>query len=168
MAVDALLKVEGPEVKGESRIEGHTNEIDILAWSWGATQSGTFHTGGGGGAGKVNVQDLTVSKLVDASTVPFFEYCCTGDHFDKMILTVRKAGSKPLDYIVITMEKVMVVSVQPGSAAKADDGKGDELVSEEVTFNFAKVSIDYKVQDDKGKEKEKKTLKWDVEKNVKV
>ena len=41
----------------------HKEEIDVLAWSWGASQSGTTHLGSGGGAGKVNVQDLSFTKV---------------------------------------------------------------------------------------------------------
>ena len=37
----------------------------MLAWSWGVSQSGTMHIGTGGGAGKANVQDLSITKYVD-------------------------------------------------------------------------------------------------------
>ena len=45
----------------------HAEEIDVLAWSWGMSQSGSMHMGGGG-AGKVNVQDLSFTKYIDKST----------------------------------------------------------------------------------------------------
>ena len=57
-----------PELKGESKDKAHGKEIDVLAWSWGMSQSGTMHTGGGGGSGKVNVQDLSLTKYVDKSS----------------------------------------------------------------------------------------------------
>ena len=67
MAVDMFLKID--DVKGESHgREAHKDEIDVLAWSWGMTQSGIDARGTGGGAGKVNVQDLTFTKYVDTST----------------------------------------------------------------------------------------------------
>ena len=66
MAVDMFLKVDG--IEGESQDEKHAKEIDVLAWSWGMSQSGTMHAGGGGGAGKVAVQDVSVTKYVDASS----------------------------------------------------------------------------------------------------
>ncbi|HYN78560.1 MAG TPA: type VI secretion system tube protein Hcp, partial [Lamprocystis sp. (in: g-proteobacteria)] len=73
MAVDMFLKLEG--VTGESQDKTHTGEIDVLAWSWGLSQSGTFHTGGGGGAGKVNVQDLSFTKYIDKSSPNLMLYC---------------------------------------------------------------------------------------------
>ena len=38
MAVECFLKFEGPEIKGEAK--GLADQIDVLAWSWGASQSG--------------------------------------------------------------------------------------------------------------------------------
>jgi type VI secretion system secreted protein Hcp len=159
MAVDALLKIEGKDIKGESKIAGHENEIDIYAWSWGMTQSGTFHTGKGGGAGKVNVQDLTCTKYVDAASPDFMMHCCNGAHIPKATLTVRKSGETPIDYVVIEMEKLMVTSVQPAG------NPGDELVMETVTFNFAKFKITYTAQEDDGAAGSQYDCAWDVEAN---
>lgn len=159
MAVDALLNIEGPDIKGESRIDGHDNWVDVYAWNFGMTQSGTFHTGRGGGAGKVNVQDLTITKFVDASTTDLMLHCCNGAHIDKITLVVRKSGTEALDYFKIEMEKCMVTSVQPGGAA------GDELVTEQITFNFAKFKVVYQSQDDKGGKDSEFDMAWNIETN---
>ena len=45
MAVDIFLKID--DVKGESAVKGHEASMEILSWSWGMTQSGSSHTGGG-------------------------------------------------------------------------------------------------------------------------
>ncbi len=51
----------------------YKDEIDVLvAWSWGAAQSGTTHVGSGGGAGKVSVQDLSITKYIDKSSPTLF------------------------------------------------------------------------------------------------
>ena len=47
MAMDMFLEVIG--VKGESRDKTKKEKMDILAWSWGASNSGTAHVGGGAG-----------------------------------------------------------------------------------------------------------------------
>ena len=44
MAVDMFLKVSN-NIKGESKDHKHKDEIDVLAWSWGVSNSGTFHHG---------------------------------------------------------------------------------------------------------------------------
>lgn len=52
MALDMFIKIDG--IKGESTDDKHKDEIDVLSWSWGMSQSGTVHTTGGSGAGKVS------------------------------------------------------------------------------------------------------------------
>lgn len=159
MAVDALLKIEGKDIKGESKIAGHEDSIDVYSWGWGMTQSGTFHTGKGGGAGKVNVQDLTITKYVDASSPKFMRHCCTGDHIPKAKLTIRKSGGSPIDYIVIDMTKVMVTSVQPAGHP------GDELIMESITFNFAEFKITHTAQKDDGSPDKQSECAWNIEAN---
>ncbi|MGZ4959716.1 MAG: type VI secretion system tube protein Hcp, partial [Methylomonas sp.] len=63
MAVDMFLTID--KIKGESRYDKHPNEIDVLAWSWGVSNSGSAHVGGGAGAGKAHVQDLSFTKYID-------------------------------------------------------------------------------------------------------
>jgi type VI secretion system secreted protein Hcp len=142
MAVDMFLKI--PGLDGESTDHKHKGSIDILAWSWGLSQSGSFHTGGGGGAGKVNVQDISITKYVDKSSKGFLEKCTKGTHFTEANIIVRKAGDKPLEYIKIKMEKIMVTSVSTGGSG------GEEKLTENVTLNFAKVAYTYTPQNDDG------------------
>src|SRR5688500_271126 len=100
MAVDMFLKIEGgPE--GESRDKAKGKEIDVLAWSWGVSNSGSAHVGGGMGAGKANVQDISLTKYIDKASPDLMLACCNGKHFTSAILTVRKAGENPLEYLII-------------------------------------------------------------------
>ncbi len=138
MSVDAFLKLDG--IKGESKDSAHKDEIDILSYSWGLSQSGAAHFGGGAGAGKVNVQDLNIVKRVDKSSPPLHLYCCNGKHIKSAMIVMRKAGEKPLDYIKITLEDVMVTSVQ---SAGHD---GQEVPTESISFNFAKFKVGYQPQ----------------------
>src|SRR5262249_44908643 len=118
MAVDTFLKIEG--VKGESADDKHKDEIDVLSWSWGATQTGTTHSGGGAGAGKANVQDMTVTKYLDKSTPILLKFCMTGTHIKEALLTVRKAGGKPLEYVKIKLMDAIVSSIHSGGAGSEE------------------------------------------------
>ena len=60
MAVDMFLKLDG--VTGESKDKAHTKGIDVLSSSWGMSNSSSAYQGGGAGSGKVNVQEVSVSK----------------------------------------------------------------------------------------------------------
>lgn len=158
MAVDMFFKIDG--IKGESPDKKHPNEIDVLAWSWGMSQSGTFHGGSGGGAGKASVQDVSFTKYVDVASGPLMLHCCNGAHIPKAVLVVRKAGKDPLEYLTLTLEKCMVTSVSTGGSG------GEDRLTENVTLNFAKVKVDYKQQSDKGDQKGGADFKWDIAANA--
>jgi len=160
MAVDITLKCTG--VEGESKIAKHEGEIDVLGWSWGASNSGTMHTGGGGGAGKVNVQDLSVTKYVDMATTNLLMACCNGKHFDEMVLTVRKAGEAALDYLKITMKTCLITSFQTGGSG------GEDRLTENITITFKTVDVEYVPQKEDGSGGAAKRCGWDVARNVKL
>ena len=157
MSADMFLKIEG--VEGESVDHKHAKEIDILAWSWGMTQSGSMHIGGGGGAGKVAVQDLSVTKYVDKSSPNLIQTCCTGRHYPKATLTVRKAGASPVEYMIITMTDVLITSVSTGGSG------GEDRLTENVSLNFAKVEVKYTPQAKDGSAAAAVEAGFDIEKN---
>lgn len=162
MAMDMFLKITGSDVKGESSDDKHKEEIDVLAWSWGMSQSGSFHIGSGGGSGKVNVQDLSFTKYIDKSSPVLMGACASGEHYDKATLVVRKAGKKPLEYLTIEMDKVMVTSLSTGGSG------GEDRLTENVTLNFAKYKIIYKGQDAKGGPLGDVISSYDIAKNITV
>lgn len=64
-ASDYLLQLDG--VRGESATKGRPAPIEISSWSWG-TSNPTSVGSTGAGAGKVNVQDLSVTSAAAATT----------------------------------------------------------------------------------------------------
>ena len=106
MALDIFLKLDG--IKGEAQDHKYKDEIDVLSWSWGASQSGTTHGGSGSGAGKVSIQDLSITKYLDKSSPTLFQHCANGKHIKKGTLILRKAGEKPLEYLTIEFEDIIV------------------------------------------------------------
>ncbi len=68
-ASGVYLKIEG--VAGEATSRAPQGQIEIMSFSWGASQSGAAQgtssaSGTGGGAGKVSVQDLSVTRAAPA------------------------------------------------------------------------------------------------------
>jgi type VI secretion system secreted protein Hcp len=158
MAVDMFLKI--GDIKGEARDKTHKDLIDVLAWSWGATQSGSMHVGGGGGAGKVNVQDISVTKYVDSASHALLKACCTGKHYPEAKLVVRKAGDKPVEYIKITMTDCLITSYQTGGSG------GEDRLTENVSINFAKVKFEYTPQAASGAAEATKDMEFSIEENA--
>lgn len=157
MAVDMLLKIEG--VEGESVISGHEREIDIVAWSWGMNQSGSMHVATGGGSGKVSVQDIALTKRVDKASPVIWQYCCSGRHFEKAQLTVRKAGDNPVEYLKIKMDKVLITSMTTGGSG------GDDQVMEHIGLNFASFEMNYIPQNADGTAGAEVTTTWNIAAN---
>ncbi len=160
MAVDMFLKID--DVKGESSDDKHKDMIDVLAWSWGMSQSGTTHMGGGGGAGKVSVHDLSITKYVDKSSPNLILAACNGKHFKEALLTVRKAGEKPLEYIKLTMKEVLVSNVSTGGSG------GEDRLTENITLNFAEFKIAYTPQKEDGSGDAAVEAAYHIAKNVKI
>ncbi len=160
MALDMFINM-GDKIKGESKdkVQGPKGDIDVLAWSWGMSQSGSTHTGGGGGAGKANFQDLSFTKYVDKASNALMKALAMGTHIPKCILLVRKAGEGQQKYIEIDMETVLVTSVSTGGSG------GEDLLTENVTLNFAKVKFAYAVQDRSGKVAADAEFSWNIATN---
>lgn len=160
MAVDMFLKLSG--IKGESKDHKHKEEIHIESFSWGMSQTGAHGAGGGGGAGKVNVHDISVTKYVDKSSTALMLHCASGKHIPDGLITVRKAGDKPLEYLKLKLTDILISGVQ-----FAGHGGGD-LLTESVTLNFAKFHVDYQEQKPDGSGQAGGEMGWDVKANQKA
>lgn len=148
-AVDMFIKI--GDIAGESRDQAHRGEIDVLAWSWGMTTAR--------GAGGVEIQDLTLTKFVDKASPKLMQACSDGRPIPEATLTVRTAGTDPLEYLVIEMRDVRVSTVSTGS-----EGGEDRLV-ENVNLNFGQVKVTYTEQDSDGKPVGKVEYSWNIEEN---
>jgi type VI secretion system secreted protein Hcp len=157
MAVDMFLKLDG--IKGEAQDDKHKEEIDVLAWSWGMSQSGSAHHGGGQGAGKVNVHDISVTKYIDKSSSILMLHCANGKHIKKATLTCRKAGENPLEYLVVDFEDLLVTNVQTGGSG------GEDKLTESLQLNFGKFHVKYKEQKADGSAGPETEAKWDIRAN---
>jgi type VI secretion system secreted protein Hcp len=150
MAVDMFLELDG--IKGETidKVYKPKNAMDVRSFNWGLSNTGTFHHGSGGGSGKANFQTADLMLM-----------CANGKHIAKGVLTCRKAGEKPLEYMKITMSEVLVSSFATGSAAD------DERHTETITLNFAKVKVEYFMQNASGSKEPGGEMAFDIAGNSK-
>jgi type VI secretion system secreted protein Hcp len=154
MAVDMFIKI--GDIKGEAQDQKHKGAIDVQSWSWGATNNGSAHHGGGAGTGKVHVHDFSFTKWMDKASPHILLACCNGKHFPQACLTIRKAGEKPVEYCKIKLEYVLITSVSHGGSG------ADDRTTEQVTLNFAKVEFEYTPQEDSGKPGTAIPMSWDI------
>jgi type VI secretion system secreted protein Hcp len=136
---DAAIYMRIDGIEGAVNDGPHKGAIEILSYSWGATNTGAHGAGGGGGAGKVSVHDISISKVTDKASPKLFEHVCTGKIIPRALLTVTKggrAGEPEQTYLTVTLSDCLISSYQSG-------GENDSLPAESLSLNFSK--IEYKV-----------------------
>jgi type VI secretion system secreted protein Hcp len=158
-AVDYFLKLDG--IDGESTDDRHKNEIDVLSWSWGATNAGTRAGGGGGGAGKVSMQDFHFTMNTSKASPLLMLACATGQHIKEAKLTARKAGGDQQEYLIITLKDVVISSYQVG-------GSDGNVPTDEISLNFTKIEFEYRPQKPDGSLDAPVKAGYDLKLNKKV
>jgi type VI secretion system secreted protein Hcp len=154
-AFDAFLKIDG--IKGEAPDEKHKDEIELTSFAWGATNAGDHSAGGGGGAGKVSMQDFHFTMKVNKSSPNLMQHCCTGKHIPGALLTVRKAGGTQLEFMKVKFSDLIISSFQTGASSS-----GDVLPNDQITFNFTKIEYDYCAQKKDGSLEAPVNGKYDI------
>jgi type VI secretion system secreted protein Hcp len=135
-STDMFLKIDG--VTGESATKGHEKEIEILSFSWGVfpkTDKPNAHT---------CVGDITFTKNVDMATPQILTLAVVGTAVPKAVLTLRKAGVDPVDFMTLEMTQVMVVSVAEGGSV------GQSNLVEQFALRFAGMKLSFRQQNPDG------------------
>jgi type VI secretion system secreted protein Hcp len=142
MPTDIFLKL--GDIKGESLDSKHKDEIEVLSFSWGISNSGSMAFGSGGGEGKASFGDLSFTHRSDKASPVLMQYCANGAHLKDAVLTRRKAGKEQQEYMVFKLNDVIVTAVTTG----ASDGDGG--ATENVSLSIAKFAFEYKPQNTDG------------------
>ena len=153
MPSDIFAKI--GDIKGESVDVKHKDEIEVLSFSWGVTNTGSIGGGGGGGAGRATFKDLSILHNVDKATPRLLEACATGRHLKDATITQRKAGRGQPEYLIIKMNDVIITGVT------LSDTSG-EAGSETVTSGIRQVDLEYKPQRADGSLEEGIHFKFDI------
>jgi type VI secretion system secreted protein Hcp len=159
VAVDYFLQITG--VEGESTDDKHKGWIDVDSWSWGETNSGSTHSGGGAGASRVTINDFFFTTQVSKASPKLFLACASGQHLKEAKLVGRKAGKAQQEFLTWTFSDVLVTSYQTG-------GTEADVPRDQVSLNFAKLRVDYKAQKADGSLDAAISAGWDAKTNKKL
>jgi type VI secretion system secreted protein Hcp len=164
MPFDAFLKV--ATIPGESTDSAHKEWIEVLSFSWGASQSmgGTTSATGAHAGQRVDISDFSIVHSLDKASPKLFQACCTGEHIAEVTLELCKAGGDKQKYMSYKFSDVMISSVRPGGSSQG----GDALPLEEVSVRFGKVQLEYIPIDKTGKPQGTVPSGWDLASNKKV
>lgn len=161
MATDYFLKIDS--IDGESKDQKFAGAIQLDSWSWGETNAASFGQGGGGGSGKVNMQDFHFTMPTSKASPGLMLACSQGKHIPSATLSARKAGTEQNEYLTFKFTDVIVSSYQIGGSQH-----GGELPTDQVSLAFSKIEWTYQPQDQKGAVGNPLKGGWDITKNVKV
>ncbi len=128
------------QITGEAQDDKHKNEVEVLGWSWG--MQGKPSLGAGTATGKATMRELRILKRIDKASTALMSALRTNEPIKEAVLTVRKTGKKPLEYLKIKIEDGRVVSLE----IEAGDASNSSAVVERVAFSFNKISIEYTPQ----------------------
>ncbi len=131
-ASDYFLKIEG--IDGSSTDASHKGTIEVLSWSFGASNSSVGHGAGGmgSGTGKVSQKGFTITKQLDKSSPLLFKANVSGKAIKDMSFTGNIVGSQ--EYFVVHLSNVLV------SSYSMSGDQGDRPM-ETVSFTYQKIEV---------------------------
>ena len=146
MPLTGYLKIE--DIPGESQRAEHEDEIDVRGIQFDVRQMAASPVGRGRARSRADIDPLVVHKAVDAASPYLAEAVWQGKRFAEMTLAVRKdSGEAHLDYLVITMENVVITACGFGN----EQAEGtDSTLYERIELEFEKVKIHYSKLNDNG------------------
>ena len=139
---DFFLKLDG--VEGESTDDVHAKEIELLTWAFGVTSSASPLVSGGGSAGKSKPTDLTFVSRTSKASPKLYQLVCTGKRVKQAVLSARRSGEQPQEYLTVTLSNVLVTSYQVAP------GESDGYPIDVVRLDYAKIVYSYRSQNQDG------------------
>ena len=170
MAFDAFCysTTHKSDMPGETQDSDYSAKgaFEILSFELGAdTTVDIGSVSGGGGAGKANFKEFTVTKKTDTASTFLFTALVPGLHYGSVTVDLRRAGAatKTMKSGGVFMKFDMrLVMVQDITWSGSD---GDDVCEESVIFKFGAIEITYTPQGADGKEKPKQLTRWSRVKN---
>ena len=131
IALAAALVVASPASAAADKSAGtltipDKGSSDILAWSWGVTNTTTVGgSSGGAGAGKAVLGDFHLSKRIDPLSADLTRAVTSGTHFAEVTVSAPIGGPGAPFAVEYKLRQVIVSSLQQSGSA----GESTESVS---------------------------------------
>jgi type VI secretion system secreted protein Hcp len=156
---DMFLKVTTTKqglIKGEAHDDKHGEEIEVVKWAWGAQAHTNLSSLGP--TGKASLGELEITKRADCASTALMAALVHNEDIKEAVLTVRKAGKFPLEYITIKLESARVTGLHLESH--------DEAVVEKLTLAYQRIAVTYKPQKSDGSGGPEKVFTAEITANV--
>ena len=163
MAIDCLIEITGPDVKGESSLAHGKDLIEAISFSHGVAHtlsSGASNTSRA--SGRASVNDVSITQHLDISFPTLNLLCCSGQDVKRIRALFYKAdsASKPLLFLEYNLESCIITSV---SMSASPEG----LPIVQYSINFQKISWMYgkQLSEAPGGQKGKSQTTWSIKEN---
>ncbi|MEP4196405.1 MAG: type VI secretion system tube protein Hcp [Aliishimia sp.] len=162
MAFDAFCYFTGSDVSGETQDKAmkNNNAFEILSFEIGAENNINIGSiTAGGGAGKATFKELTITKKTDTASCAMFSKLCEGNHFDDMVIELRRSGGQGSSASGSTflLWEFKLVMIQDISWSGSD---GDDICEETVVMQYGAMKVTYTKQDKQGKPAGETSGEW--------
>ncbi len=159
MAFDSFLYFQGKTTSDTFIPQGETTDdqfkgvfaFEIKSFNFSAQNNVTIGSSSqGAGAGKCVLEKFKFQKTIDRGSPVLFNACTAGKHFPAAVLVLRKAGgateaqNQPC-YLVFRFLFCFIDSVSWSGSS------GDDVPTEDVSFAYGAMQINYRKQDAEGK-----------------
>jgi len=139
-AVQMFLQIDG--IDGESLVEGHANQIDVVGFAFSIAQRGLTLAGStGAGASKSDFKTLTIYKDIDKATPPLMLACALGKmptiHPTATLYFVDPLREINTLFFKIVMSDVLITSFNES------DSDGSDRPLESISLSFSKIQFVY-------------------------
>ena len=124
------------DIPGDSLNASYKDHIDVLAWSWGLSNSSTTHVSSGFGDGKASFQDISLTKFIDKASPKLITRIANGVHIKEGTLFVTADVGQATQVLVteLKLEDIIVSSLSVSSSS-------NDQPAENTTLNFSKFTI---------------------------
>jgi VCBS repeat-containing protein len=161
--VSIFLKLDNGKIAGESLNANHKGEIELLSMGFGGSNSGTTHLGNFDGAGKSNVNDITLFKYNDKSTPELIRRVMTGQPIGEaqiaFVESDLKTGERPV--VTISLNNILVTSHTSGGSG------GEDRLTEKFTLNFSEFTYQtFSYSSSTGLETDSPSMTWNIAENT--
>jgi type VI secretion system secreted protein Hcp len=165
MAFDAYFKIDG--VEGQAEDTKHEKWIQLLSYNHSIFNETTgMHSAGGAHmGGRVQHNDIVLSKQIDGTSPMLMLACCQGKAHPTAVIELVRAGASGNDaipYQKIELTDVVVKSVSPMGA------DGSSFPTESVSLTYATIKWTVTKTGKDGKPAGEIVSGWDLKKNTKL
>ena len=88
---------------------------------------------GGISGGKVNIQDVSLTKYIDKATVPILLDCAAGTLITDATLVARRNSATPYIFLTYALQNILVSSASEGGSG------GEDRFTENISLAFQKI-----------------------------